>query len=192
MIFFAGLTTTGCASAPPVAGPTHTSATASPQVSARTSPQASPVLAGVSRERADFSPETQRPSEPAQLAVVGVRVDSHDGVDRIVVDLDGAGEPGWFVDYVDTPMQVAAGKPLAVSGDAFLNINVDGTVHPAELGVTDTIPVTLAASSSSVVEVVSGGTSEGRTQLVVGLERKVPYTVRVLENPKRLVLELGG
>ena len=54
---------------------------------------------------ADPSPKTHRPSEPAHLAVAGVRVGNHEGFDRVVVDLTGDGDPGWFVDYTATPMQ---------------------------------------------------------------------------------------
>lgn len=194
----------GCATAtPPVAGHGHQAydATSTP-----TAPATSAVLAGITRDRADhradhpadhsanLSPESQRPSEPAQLAISGVRVDSHnsaDGVvDRIEMDLAGDGEPGWFVDYTATPMKISVGKPLAMDGQVFLNINVDGTIHPGEIGVDTTELVQMANPSENVVAVVNGGTSEGRSQIVVGLHNKAPYSVQMLENPKRLVIDL--
>ena len=184
----------GCASTPPVAGPDHQ---ALGETSVTSTPATTAVLAGVIHDRADqadLSPESQRPSEPAQLAISGVRVDSHnsaDGVvDRIEVDLAGDGEPGWFVDYTATPMQVSAGKPLPIDGQAFLNINVDGTIHPGEIGVDTTELVQVANPSENVVAVVNGGTSEGRSQIVVGLHNMAPYSVQMLENPKRLVIDI--
>ena len=72
--------------------------------------------------------KSQRPSDAAQLVVTGVRVGAHEGFDRVVVDLEGEGDPGWFVDYTATPIQETAGLPLKVAGNAFLNINIDGTV----------------------------------------------------------------
>lgn len=180
----------GCAAAPPVAGPTYE---ARGTVSVTETPA---VLAGVGnvrdgqQERANLSPESQRPSEPAQLAVAGVHVDSYEGFDRVVVDLAGDGEPGWFVDYTTTPMQVAVGKPLAVNGETFLNINVDGTVHPGEFGVDTADLVQVASPSDNVVEVVNGGTSEGRSQIVVGLRGEAPFSVEVLDDPKRLVVDI--
>lgn len=139
---------------------------------------------------ADPSPKTQRPSEPSQLAVAGVRVGNHDGFDRVVVDLAGDGEPGWFVDFTQTPLQATTGRPLPVTGSAFLNINVDGTVHPGELGLGEQSGVEHLSPTSNIVDVASGGTYAGRSQIVVGLRAEAPYSVQVLENPQRLVIDI--
>ena len=191
----------GCATdTPPVAGPPVADHGHQAQgvTTAPATPTPTAVLAGINRNKADhtpnLSPESQRPSEPAQLAISGVRVDSHnsaDGVvDRIEMDLAGDGEPGWFVDYTATPMKISVGKPLTMDGQVFLNINVDGTIHPGEIGVDTTELVQMANPSENVVAVVNGGTSEGRSQIVVGLHNKAPYSVQMLENPKRLVIDI--
>lgn len=135
------------------------------------------------------SPKTQRPDEPAQLAVSGVRVGSHKRFDRVVIDLSGTGLPGWYVNYVDTPMQETVGRPLNVQGSTFLNINVDGTVYPFEAGV-GSVPVDSTGGSSNIVDVVNAGTYEGRSQVVVGLRSAKPYSVQVLDNPTRLVVDI--
>lgn len=153
--------------------------------------QATPVLAAAQPlETADGTAKTQRPTEPALLAVSGVRVDTHEGFDRVVLDLAGDGDPGWFMDYTATPMQATVGKPLTVSGNAFLNVNVDGTTHPAELGLDSHVPVSVAGSTGNVVDVAVGGTSEGRSQIVVGLRSEAPYSVQLLQDPKRLVVDI--
>lgn len=139
---------------------------------------------------ADPSPKTQRPSEPAQLAVVGVRVGAHEGFDRVVVDLEGKGDPGWFVDYTSTPMRETVGQPLQVAGNSFLNINVDGTVHPFELGKDNDVPVTMAGDTGNVIDVISAGTYEGRSQVVVGLRSELPYSVQILKDPTRVVVDI--
>ena len=139
---------------------------------------------------ADPAPKTQRPSVPSRLAVVGVRVGAHEGFDRVVVDLEGDGNPGWFVDYTSTPMQETVGQPLQVAGNSFLNINVDGTVYPFELGKDNNVPVTMAGDTGNVIDVISAGTYEGRSQIVVGLRSELPYSVQVLENPKRVVVDI--
>ncbi|WP_177221752.1 hypothetical protein [Corynebacterium sp. NML140438] len=140
---------------------------------------------------ANASPKTQRPSAPAQLAVAGVRVGTHEGFDRVVVDLVGEGEPGWFVDYTSTPMQEITGKPLKVTGNAFLNINIDGTVYPYELGLdADQIKVDTPAETGNIIDVVNAGTYEGRSRVVVGLRSDLPYSVQVLEHPLRLVVDI--
>ena len=40
-----------------------------------------------------------------------------------------------------------------------------------------------------ITEVKSSGTFEGRSQFVVGLKERLPYSVRVLEEPTRLVID---
>ncbi|MCP1387788.1 hypothetical protein M5J20_06235 [Corynebacterium sp. TA-R-1] len=158
-----------------------------------------PLLAGVSMPStsalqplgtADPSPKTQRPSEPALLAVAGVRIGNHQGFDRVVVDLEGDGDPGWYVDYTSTPMHGTVGRPLTVSGNAFLNINIDGTVPPSQLGIDTSMPVERYSATGNIVDVVNGGTYEGRSQVVVGLRSEAPYSVQVLEDPKRLVIDI--
>lgn len=139
---------------------------------------------------ADPAPKTQRPSVPSRLAVVGVRVGAHEGFDRVVVDLEGDGDPGWFADYTSTPMQETVGQPLQVAGNSFLNINVDGTVYPFELGKDNNVPVTMAGDTGNVIDVISAGTYEGRSQIVVGLRSELPYSVQVLENPTRVVVDI--
>ena len=139
---------------------------------------------------ADPSPKTQRPSAPAQLAVAGVRVGAHEGFDRVVVDLEGKGTPGWFVDYTSTPIQETVGHPLEVAGNAFLNINIDGTVYPFELGHDNDVPVQMAGDTGNVIDAVSAGTYEGRSQVVVGLRSELPYSVQVLHDPTRVVVDI--
>ena len=139
---------------------------------------------------ADPAPKTQRPSVPSRLAVVGVRVGAHEGFDRVVVDLEGDGDPGWFVDYTSTPMQETVGQPLQVAGNSFLNINVDGTVYPFELGKNNDVPVTMAGDTGNVIDVISAGTYEGRSQVVVGLRSELPYSVQVLKDPTRVVVDI--
>ncbi|WP_342319082.1 AMIN-like domain-containing (lipo)protein [Corynebacterium mayonis] len=137
----------------------------------------------------DSSPKTQRPEEPAELVATGVRVGSHKRFDRVVVDLEGEGSPGWYITYVSVPKQETSGTPLKVNGSAYLNINVDGTVPFFEAG-REAATVNLADSSANILDVVNAGTFGGRTQVVVGLRAAKPYSVQVLENPKRLVVDI--
>ena len=120
-----------------------------------------------------------------------MRVGTHEGFDRVVVDLVGEGKPGWFVDYTSTPMQEITGKPLKVTGNAFLNINIDGTVYPYELGLdADQIKVDTPAETGNIIDVVNAGTYEGRSRVVVGLRSDLPYSVQILEHPLRLVVDI--
>ena len=50
----------------------------------------------------DQSPKTQRPAEPAHLAVSAITIDSHSGFDRLTVDFAGTGEPVGLIRRSDT------------------------------------------------------------------------------------------
>lgn len=138
---------------------------------------------------ADTAMKTLRPEAPAQLLVTDVRVASHEGFDRIVFDLTGEGTPGWFVDYTENPSQQGSGHPIDYDGAVALNVNIDGVTYPFELNMEDpglgTVP-----GAGNVTEVISAGTFEGRAQFVVGLRDRLPYSVQVLENPSRVVIDV--
>lgn len=139
---------------------------------------------------ANESPKTTRPSAPSRLAVTGLEVEEHDDFDRVIVSLDGDGEPGWFVDYSSSPIQQTAGSPLDVKGSAFLKVNIDGTVYPQDIG-RDDVEANQAEGAGSVVEVLNAGTSAGRSQIVVGMKKTAPYTVKTVYNPTRLVIDIA-
>mgnify|MGYP007111431558 FL=1 len=120
-----------------------------------------------------------------------VRIGQHEGFERVVFELDGGGTPGWFVDYADTPTQQGSGKTIDHSGDTALNVNIDGVVYPFEAGKDDPrIGVVDAPTEGIVTQVVNGGTFEGRRQFVIGMNARKPYSVQVLDNPTRLVVDI--
>ncbi|WP_304324278.1 hypothetical protein [Corynebacterium frankenforstense] len=140
---------------------------------------------------ANSAMKTERPDGPAGLAVTGVRTGHHETFDRVVFDLAGEGHPGWYVDYDETPASQASGATVTYQGAVALNVNIDGTAYPFEVGVDDPHLTRVAAQEDGVVtEVVPVGTLEGRSQFVVGLEREVPYSVQVIDEPTRLVIDL--
>ena len=137
--------------------------------------------------------KTQRPGAPAQLVVTNVRVGTHEGFERIVFEFHGSGDPGWFIDYSDSPTQQGSGSPVEYTGDTALNINIDGTAYPFEVGIPDPRLNPVPGSGGIVTEVVSAGTFEGRSQFVVGIKGSAkPYSVRVLKDPVRLVLDISS
>lgn len=138
---------------------------------------------------ADTTRKTLRPEAPAQLVVSNVRVGSHAGFDRVIFDLSGAGDPGWFMDYTDNPVQQGSGKPISHHGDVALNVNIDGTTYPFELGMDDP-QIGTVQGAGSVAEVISAGTFEGRSQFIISLDSQLPYSVEVLEDPSRVVIDI--
>lgn len=138
---------------------------------------------------ANSSMKTFRPDESSRLLVTDVRTGSHSGFDRVVFDLEGEGEPGWFIDFTTSASQQGSGNPIPFTGTSALNVNIDGTVYPHEVGKE--IPnLSTSEGAGNITEVISAGTFEGRSQFIVGLNSAVPYSVQVLDNPKRLVIDL--
>lgn len=137
---------------------------------------------------ADTGMKTLRPEAPANLVVTEVRVGSHEGFDRVTFELEGEGDPGWFIDYTDRPSQQGSGRTVEYEGDTALNVNLDGMVYPFDLGIPDP-HIGTVAGAGVITEVISVGTFESRSQFVIGLDRQASYTVQVLSDPQRVVLD---
>lgn len=139
--------------------------------------------------QADLTRKTARPDTPAQLMVESVRVAGHEGFDRVVFDLAGSGEPGWFIDYTADPTQQGSGNPVDFEGAVALNIHIDGTAYPFELNREDP-RIGTVAGAGRITQVISTGTFEGHSQFVIGVNEKLPYAVEVLHEPHRLVIDV--
>lgn len=132
--------------------------------------------------------KTQRP-EKSESIVTGVRVGHHETFDRVVFDIEGTGTPGWFVGYTSSPTQQASGNPIQVRGKAALNVNIDGTLLPFELGKQDP-QIGTVQGAGNITEVKSAGTVEGRSQFVIGLDAEHPYSVQIVPDPTRVVIDI--
>lgn len=130
------------------------------------------------------------------LVLRDVRVGTHDGFDRVVVEFKGTGTPGWGVRYVRTPRADGSGEPVDVDGDNVLAVNVSGVIirkgypkTPADFfhGARHFTP-----RDGAIVEDVNlGGVFEGYSQLFLGIEGdRAPYRVFALTHPSRLVVDV--
>ncbi|CAB0927116.1 AMIN-like domain-containing (lipo)protein [Corynebacterium diphtheriae] len=137
---------------------------------------------------ASIESKTQRP-DMSEGIVTSVRVGHHETFDRVVFDFEGTGAPGWFVDYTDSPAQQGSGFPIEIKGDAALMVNIDGIALPFELGKPDP-QIGVVPGVGNITEVKAAGTFEGRSQFVVGLDRKHPYSVQMLREPTRVVIDI--
>lgn len=151
---------------------------------------AASTQAGVTpRGNADTAMKTQRPEAPSQLLVTNVRVASHAGFDRVVFDLVGEGTPGWFINYTSSPAQQGSGKSVTFTGEVALDVNIDGTAYPFELDLPSP-NIGTVAGAGNVTEVISQGTFEGSSQFIIGLTSTLPSSVKVLQDPHRLVIDI--
>ena len=139
---------------------------------------------------ASLEDQQHMPEGLGNLIPTGVRVGAHDGFTRVVIDLEGEGEPGWFTTYTDSPAHQASGKPVEVQGNTFLNLGIEGTPWPAtpELKAKYMQPGT-TPGAGVVSEVNYTTTFEAQTQLIIGLEKKTAYSVTYLKDPSRVVID---
>lgn len=124
--------------------------------------------------------------------VTGIRTARNDGFDRIVFDLGGKGDPGWYVRYIKKPRQDGSGDPVAVEGDRFLQVVLRGIGYPGFDGVPEIELGTVTGNGTSLVtEVVPAGVFEGDQLAFIGLTgRKKPFRVFALSNPTRVVVDI--
>lgn len=167
--------------------PTASSATV-PQAPA-TEPAAPPGLAVPFH--ADLRPDEGGPQGGGGLSVVDVRAARHDGFDRVVIELDGTGAPGWLARYVDQPTADGSGAPVAVAGNAFLSVVVRGVGIPADTGVPAFAGRVTTTGTQQVREVVVGTVFEGFASSFVGIAGPPrPFRVFALAGPPRLVIDV--
>ncbi len=142
---------------------------------------------------ADATPDTAEPSADAALVVTDVRVGRHDGFDRVVLDLEGAGAPGWSVRYVDAAADDGSGDPVAVDGDGVLQVRLSGMAMPGEdPDLTEYDGATVDPEGTDAVEeVVYRFWFEGYTTAFVGVDEPgLPFRGFALEDPARVVVDV--
>ena len=136
------------------------------------------------------------PAAGGGLFAPTVRAGTHDGFDRVVVDLTGTPEPpapGWRAAWTEAPTRDGSGLPMAVAGDSVLEIvlNSMGLPEPGDPVYdggdagrdTHTLPV--------VVEVIRTTPFEGQLQVFVGVDGQPrPYRTFLLQDPMRLVIDI--
>lgn len=141
---------------------------------------------------ANTEPDTEDASAGALLANTDMRFGRHDGYDRIVLDLDGGGTPGWRAQYVDEPTGQASGVVIDVDGGAYIDVLVQGIVYPGEDGDPEYAgPAAILPPPGGVIrEVRWDGIFEGTLQLVIGVDSEEPFRVFLLEDPTRVVIDV--
>lgn len=144
--------------------------------------------------------EQQSPEYPAAVGTdgplfpTGVRVASHDGYDRVVVDFEGTGTPGWLVRYVDEPVADDSGTEVDLDGDFILRIDASGLSTPAadEFDVGQIASGFYDTSQADVVDdVYVSGIFEGWSGSLIGLDEQAPFRVFTLTEPTRLVVDVS-
>jgi hypothetical protein len=203
IVFAGALLLAACTGPVPEPGPSGTSASPAPDPTSSITPPdtphatASPLpdeapAADVPPFHADTEPDTSTASADAQLSPVNLRFGTHEGYDRIVLDLVGTGTPGWLAEYNPEPRTSGSGEVVDLEGDVYLVVHVSGVVYPTEAGAAEYEgPMNFEPRRAGIVEeVVYGPVFEGQMEIYIGLSSEQPFRVFLLEDPTRVVIDI--
>lgn len=139
----------------------------------------------------DTRPDTAEPVGADGLTVTDVRTGRHDGFDRVVFELAGAGTPGWDVRYVDSATAQGTGAPIDLEGPAYLRVAMTGTTYPYESGADEVPRGPVGDAGTAVTGAFYDGTFEGQSLAYVGTGTEAPFRVYALSDPARVVVEVA-
>lgn len=125
----------------------------------------------------------------SELKLVEIRVAEHPGFDRLVLEFDGEGEPGWRVGYVESAAREGSGEPIDLDGDAILQVSATHVMPSDMTGYYDG-PQQLDPDTEVIDDVFVDGAFEGYTTVFLGLDEVEVFRVFVLTEPSRLVVDV--
>lgn len=129
-----------------------------------------------------------RSDDPTKaLALTGIRAATHEGFTRVVLEFSGEGTPGvWRGAWTDEAVEQGRGLPIQVEGEALLDLVIDGTPMTASENPYPSGTHTRAGD----LDVVSDGTFEDNTHVVIGAPAPRQFQIGFLSNPVRMVVDI--
>ena len=125
-----------------------------------------------------------------------VRTGRHECYDRIVFEVPGGGQVGYHVEYVDRFHADPSDIYIPVAGGAILDIRIGAWSYDLDAGVPTypgrfgkPLPSVNIAGYSTFRDTRFGGTSEGQTQVGLGVRARLPF--RVLQLADRVVVDVA-
>ena len=178
------------------ASPSASSPTASASASAEpeTTPTPEPGLDATKPINADNwmssvegLPPVRSDDPTKALALTGIRAATHEGFTRVVLEFSGEGTPGvWRAAWTDEAVEQGRGMPIQVEGEAVLDLVVDGTPMTA----SNTPYPSGTHTRAGDMDVVSDGTFEDNTHVVIGSPTTRQFQIGFLSNPVRMVIDI--
>lgn len=126
---------------------------------------------------------------PAPPLLVDVRAAHHDGFDRVVFEFVGGLPDNRSVRYVDQVKSPWTGDPVKVTGNAFLEVTF-GDADGREGGESAYGPRRRSYPLPNVMQIVTSFDLESVLGFGIGLAVERPFTVSVMEQPDRLVVDV--
>ena len=180
------------AEASPSASSPTASATASAAPETRPTPEpgldaTKPINADNWMSSVEGLPPVRSDDPTKALALTGIRAATHEGFTRIVLEFSGKGTPGvWRAAWTDKAVEQGRGLPIQVDGEAVLDLVIDGTPMTA----TETPYPGGTHTRAGDLDVVSDGTFEDNTHVVIGAPATRQFQIGFLSNPVRMVVDI--
>jgi len=135
----------------------------------------------------------QRDGEPGVVAVIDVRIETHEDFTRIVFELAGDGIAGWDLRYVDGAHSQGSGHEVKIAGDAVLAISLHNITLPPEL--PDDIDrwqedAVTPPSGSTIRAFIHDTIYEGTQLFFVGLDEERVFRIERFADPQRIVIDI--
>lgn len=129
-----------------------------------------------------------RSDDPAKaLALTGIRAARHEGFTRVVLEFSGEGTPGvWRAAWTDEAVEQGRGLPIQVEGGAVLDLVIDGTPMTA----SNTPYPGRTHTRAGDLDIVSDGTFEDNTHVVIGAPAARQFQIGFLSDPVRMVIDI--
>ena len=174
-------------SSSPTASPTASAAPEATPASERGLDATKPINADNWMSSAEGLPPVRSDDPAKALALTGMRAATHEGFTRVVLEFSGEGTPGvWRAAWTDEAVEQGRGLPIQVDGEAVLDLVIDGTPMTA----TNTPYPSGTHTRAGDLDVVSDGTFEDNTHVVIGAPTSRQFQIGFLSNPVRMVIDI--
>ncbi len=157
-----------------------------PEVSGEDLPLRAVGGAGRSRRRRARAPWVA--SAPSVPTLVAIRAAHHPGFDRVVFQFAGGLPISHRVEYVDVLRGDGSGLPIPVAGRAVLSASLSGAQAHNSQGPT--VQARKAFALPNIMTTVRAGDFEAVTTYGIGLAKRTPFTVSMLHDPSRVVIDI--
>ena len=111
------------------------------------------------------------------------------GWDRIVFEFAGDLPPG-AISYVPSVVACGSGAPVTVQGGAVLAVRFDQTAAHTEAGQPTVARRVIEGPGGTILEARQTCDFEGEVSWAVGVKGRQRFKVTLLENPRRVVIDI--
>ncbi|MCL2594916.1 MAG: hypothetical protein FWD83_05300 [Promicromonosporaceae bacterium] len=132
--------------------------------------------------------------EGANIRVItDIRVGAHDGFDRVVFDLAGGANPGWFARFVDAAHDDGSGLPVDVPGQHILELRLAGMAFPEESDAIAYDGAAIGFGGTALNSVIYRFWFEGYITVFIGIDGPTQplVTITALDGPPRVMVDIA-